>query len=234
VYGSFIVGFDSDTTDIFNRQIEFITDAAIPNAMIGPLVALPGTPLFTRMKQTGRLIEEATGDEERTLGSGYTNIVTVIPRKDLLEGHLRVVEALYQPDAYFSRVIELFSRMSHPGSLALRLKRIFLLSGFGIRNLISKLVKKKITLRRVFEQYQQQRRALAQFPEAYKTASQRFTRQVMRQYPDQLPFVMHYITMGYHYYMFTFDHVVPGLTELLQKEDLLAKETSEVRKVSVA
>jgi hypothetical protein len=43
----------------------------------------------------------------------------------------------------------------------------------------------------------------------------------MRKYPDQAPFIPHFITLGYHYYMFTFDHVVPGLTELLKKEDLL-------------
>ena len=85
-YGFFIVGFDSDMADLSDRQIEFITDAAIPNAMIWALVALPGTPLYTRMKSSGRLIEDMTGDEERTLGSGYTNIVTIIPRKQLLEG----------------------------------------------------------------------------------------------------------------------------------------------------
>jgi hypothetical protein len=45
----------------------------------------------------------------------------------------------------------------------------------------------------------------------------------MRKYPDQAPFILHFITLGYHYYMFTFDHVVPGLTELLKKEDLLAE-----------
>lgn len=218
VYGSFIVGFDSDTPDIFDRQIKFITEAAIPNAMIGPLVALPGTPLFARMKQSGRLLEDKTGDEERTLGSGYSNIVTTIPRRQLLEGHMRVVQTLYQPEAYFDRCIELFSRMSPPGSFVARMRRILLLSSFGIRNLISKLIKGKVTLRSLRQQYRTQRAELDKFPEAYQQASRRFTRYVMRHHPDQLPFVMHYITMGYHYYMFTFDHVVPGLTDLLQKE----------------
>ena len=55
VWGGFIIGFDNDTEGIFERQIEFIAEAAIPNAMIGPLVALPGTPLYARIKQTGRL-----------------------------------------------------------------------------------------------------------------------------------------------------------------------------------
>jgi radical SAM superfamily enzyme YgiQ (UPF0313 family) len=55
VYGGFIVGFDNDPDDIFERQIEFIEQSAIANAMIGPLMALPGTPLFERMEREGRL-----------------------------------------------------------------------------------------------------------------------------------------------------------------------------------
>jgi radical SAM superfamily enzyme YgiQ (UPF0313 family) len=233
-YGSFIVGFDSDTGDIFDRQIEFITDAAIPNAMIGPLVALPGTPLFTRMKQSGRLIEDMTGDEERTLGSGYTNIVTCIPRRQLLEGHLRVIRTLYEPEAYFSRAIEMFSRMGHPEALSERMRRLFFLLASGVRNLVSKWMSGQLTLATMRSQYRQQRAIIDSFPEHYKKASQAFTRRVMREHPDQIPFIMHYITLGYHYYMFTFDHAVPGLTKLLAEEDLLEDTRRATQEASAA
>ncbi len=233
-YGSFIVGFDSDGLDIFDRQIQFITDAAIPNAMIGPLVALPLTPLYLRMKKSGRLIEDMIGDEERTLGSGYSNIVTIMPRKDLLEGHLRVIQTLYQPKAYFDRAIELFSRMSHPATLSRRLHRLLLLGTSGVRNIISKLFKGQVTVGALWRQYQSTRNAMRQFPEEYQRESKRFSRYVMRHYPDQAPFIPHYITLGYHYYMFTFDHAVPGLTELLKKENLLEQEPNPIREVSAA
>ena len=46
VWGSFIVGFDSDDTNIFNEQLSFIQAASIPVAMVGILQAIPGTPLY--------------------------------------------------------------------------------------------------------------------------------------------------------------------------------------------
>jgi hypothetical protein len=111
------------------------------------------------------------------------------------------------------------------------LKRVFLLGISGVRNILIKLIKKQVTVGTLVRQYRQLRSASEQFPEEYKRASQRFTRYIMRKYPDQAPFIPHFITLGYHYYMFTFDHVVPGLTELLKKEDFLA-EASGLHEVS--
>lgn len=55
VLAGFIVGFDNDTLDTFDRQYRFIKASGIQVAMIGLLTALPRTPLYERLKQEGRL-----------------------------------------------------------------------------------------------------------------------------------------------------------------------------------
>jgi len=58
----FIVGFDSDPDDVFDRQVEFIQESAIPIAMVGLLQALPGAQLCRRLEQEGRLLGDANGN----------------------------------------------------------------------------------------------------------------------------------------------------------------------------
>ena len=48
VMGGFIVGFDNDTLETFERQERFITASGIQVAMVGLLTALPRTPLHER------------------------------------------------------------------------------------------------------------------------------------------------------------------------------------------
>src|SRR5207247_2850172 len=62
VMAGFIVGFDNDPADIFERQIDFIRKSAIPLAMVGLLNALPDTQLWRRLEREGRLLGEATGN----------------------------------------------------------------------------------------------------------------------------------------------------------------------------
>ena len=70
VQGGFIVGFDSDTPSIFQRQIEFIQKSGIVTAMVGLLQAPPGTRLYERMRKEGRLLGLISGDNV----DGTTNI----------------------------------------------------------------------------------------------------------------------------------------------------------------
>ena len=55
VLGGFIVGFDNDTLESFERQHAFIMASGIQAAMVGLLTALPKTPLYERLAREGRL-----------------------------------------------------------------------------------------------------------------------------------------------------------------------------------
>ena len=67
VMAGFIVGFDNDPDDIFERQIDFIRESAIPLAMVGLLTALPDTQLWRRLEREGRLLDESTRQQHRRL-----------------------------------------------------------------------------------------------------------------------------------------------------------------------
>ena len=72
ILGGFIVGFDNDTVDTFERQFQFIMKSGIQSAMIGLLVALPKTPLHKRLKAEGRLVADANSVDNTKLA---TNII---------------------------------------------------------------------------------------------------------------------------------------------------------------
>ena len=49
VMGGFIIGFDTDPPDVFQRQVNFIQKNGIVTAMVGLLTAIPGTRLHSRL-----------------------------------------------------------------------------------------------------------------------------------------------------------------------------------------
>ena len=61
VMGGFILGFDTDGGDIFDRMVDFIERSGIPIAMVGLLQAMPGTQLFRRLLKEGRILDEGHG-----------------------------------------------------------------------------------------------------------------------------------------------------------------------------
>jgi radical SAM superfamily enzyme YgiQ (UPF0313 family) len=99
VSAGFIVGFDSDGADIFERQIAFIERAAIPWAMAGFLVALPTTPLYERMRREGRLVESLDVIDSFK----PPNFHTVLPLADLLRGGRAILTSVYDPAAFYER-----------------------------------------------------------------------------------------------------------------------------------
>lgn len=58
VLGSFIVGYDFDTQDSFDELIAFIDEAHIMEPIINILTPFPGTKLFKRLEEEGRIIHK--------------------------------------------------------------------------------------------------------------------------------------------------------------------------------
>jgi radical SAM superfamily enzyme YgiQ (UPF0313 family) len=108
VMGGFIVGFDSDPEDIFERQIAFIRESAIPLAMVGLLNALPDTQLWRRLKREGRLLAESDGNNT----DGRLNFVPRMNATRLIEGYQSLMRAIYSPGQYYERALECLKRVA--------------------------------------------------------------------------------------------------------------------------
>jgi radical SAM superfamily enzyme YgiQ (UPF0313 family) len=110
VTGGFIVGFDSDTPSIFQRQIEFIQKSGIVTAMVGLLNAPPGTKLHKRMKEEGRLVDLMSGDN----ADGTTNILPRMGLDALREGYGNLMQHIYSPKHYYQRVRTFLKEYKRP------------------------------------------------------------------------------------------------------------------------
>lgn len=108
VMGGFIVGFDHDPEDIFERQISFIRESAIPLAMVGLLTALPDTQLWRRLKKEGRLLAESQGNNT----SASLNFIPKMDPALLVEGYRTILQTIYSSGEYYQRALETLRRVS--------------------------------------------------------------------------------------------------------------------------
>jgi radical SAM superfamily enzyme YgiQ (UPF0313 family) len=183
VWAGFILGFDSDGPDIFDRMIDFVRRAAIPYAMVGILGALPNTPLFARLKKEGRLRPEFKGDQ-----FGLTNVITKIPAEQMVAGYRRVLENLYSPEEFFRRCRE-------------NLERWKPVAGSGRRPQLRDF---RNALRAIRGQG---------LNSPYRRAYWRFLRWVVRHQPQKLARALAQAAAGHHYITYTRQVVVPSLKQ---------------------
>ncbi len=102
VMGGFIIGFDNDPPNIFERQVKFIQSSGVVKAMIGLLNAIPGTKLYQRLQAEGRLIDSCTGDN----CDGSLNFIPKMDVETIRAGYQAVLDRIYSPREYYQRVLE--------------------------------------------------------------------------------------------------------------------------------
>lgn len=117
VMGGFIVGFDSDREDIFQRQFDFIQRSGVVTAMVGLLNALPKTRLYQRLQREGRLEAKSSGNNtDATL-----NFRPKLDRAFLESGYRDLMKQLYEPRAYYQRIRTFLKHHRPAGQPHLRL-----------------------------------------------------------------------------------------------------------------
>ncbi len=114
VMAGFIVGFDSDPENIFERQINFIQESSIPLAMVGLLTALPDTQLWKRLEKEGRLLQDSSGNNTDC----SLNFIPKMDRTVLVEGYKTILRKIYGSKEYYQRALGCLSRLKQEKSVA--------------------------------------------------------------------------------------------------------------------
>jgi radical SAM superfamily enzyme YgiQ (UPF0313 family) len=101
VMGGFIVGFDNDKPDIFQRQFDFIQKAGVVTAMVELLQGLPRSRLYDRLAHEGRLLP---GESLGGSAAARLNFEPKLDRGFLLRNYRELIQRLYEPNNYYRRV----------------------------------------------------------------------------------------------------------------------------------
>jgi radical SAM superfamily enzyme YgiQ (UPF0313 family) len=138
VMGGFILGFDTDREDIFDRMVDFIQRSGIPIAMVGLIQAMPGTQLFRRLLQEGRILDAGHGDNT----NDKLNFQPNMDPTRLVEGYRSVLKRIYFCEAYYDRVKIYLSRTYSKGE-AKRTRQKWLTRG-NARAFVTSIVRQGI------------------------------------------------------------------------------------------
>ena len=100
VSGGFIIGFDNDSQDIFDAQINLIQKSGVVTAMVGLLNAPTGTRLYERLKKENRLINFFDGNNVEA----SINFIPKMNYKLLMNGYTSLLRFIYAQPNYYERV----------------------------------------------------------------------------------------------------------------------------------
>jgi radical SAM superfamily enzyme YgiQ (UPF0313 family) len=103
VSGGFIVGFDSDSPSVFQRQIDFIQQSGIVAAMVGLLNAPKSTRLYKRLEAENRITIDATGNNTDL----SMNFIPKMDVNELVNGYKKVIQDIYAVKPYYKRIRQL-------------------------------------------------------------------------------------------------------------------------------
>jgi radical SAM superfamily enzyme YgiQ (UPF0313 family) len=116
IYGTFVFGYDEDDWGIVRESVEFAREQKLFLAAFNHLVPFPGTPLYRRLREQGRMITDPWWLNEK----GRVGDVTFRPKRisaaDLEAACLWARRQFYSWPSMLERVID---RQANASSLAM-------------------------------------------------------------------------------------------------------------------
>jgi radical SAM superfamily enzyme YgiQ (UPF0313 family) len=102
-WGSFVFGFDTDDSEVFDRTVEAAIDMKLTMALFAQLTPYPGTKLYQRLKAERRLTDEQWWlRRDHDAGSPYF-VPKQMSRDALREGWVRAWQRFYSPSSILKR-----------------------------------------------------------------------------------------------------------------------------------
>jgi radical SAM superfamily enzyme YgiQ (UPF0313 family) len=96
VNGCFILGLDGDTRDVFADVLDFVRDSALYEVQVTFMTAFPGTPLYARLKNEGRILRDRAWELCTLFDINFQPKNMSIA--DLQSGFLGLVKQLYSAE----------------------------------------------------------------------------------------------------------------------------------------
>ena len=104
ILGSFVLGYDGDTPDVFEKTLRFCEDARLESAIFPILTPYPGTSVRKRLEAEGRIISSDWRDYDM-------EHVTFRPKgmttAQLQDGYNRICRDFYSFPSMFRRIFKL-------------------------------------------------------------------------------------------------------------------------------
>lgn len=103
-----IFGFDSDSPELYETTVQGLEESCLLTANPSLLIALPGTPLYRRMKMAGRL-----RDSEQHIGrfKFQSNVRYLLPKEVLVGGYIKFVRKVSHGRHQYGRLEKYFDNL---------------------------------------------------------------------------------------------------------------------------
>ena len=96
VNGCFVLGLDGHGPGIFDCVYDFVARSGLYEVQLTVMTAFPGTPLYRRLKQEGRLIAEGAWDQCTLFDVNH--VPTGMTPEQLQQGLIDLARRIYDPD----------------------------------------------------------------------------------------------------------------------------------------